>query len=242
MKAVILNSGFGSRMKDFTKTKHKSMVEVKPGKMLIIDQIEKLASFGIRDYVITTGHLNELLEDTVKEAFGEEYHFTFVFNPVYRETNYILSLYLAREYLNEDLLLLHGDLYFTNIVLKELLEMKSSCVVVDTTLPQPEKDFKAKIVEGKVRRVSTTLTGIDAYALQPLYKLMKKDSLVWKQQIEVFAKQDKIKVYAEEALNVELDKNTIDLYPLDIKGQLCMEVDTLEDLELLKKRIQEEQE
>ena len=38
--------------------------------------------------------------------------FTFVENPIYDKTNYIYSMYLAREYLKDDILLLHGDLVF----------------------------------------------------------------------------------------------------------------------------------
>ena len=46
-------------------------------------------------------------------------------NPVYDKTNYIYSIYCAREALAEDdILLMHGDLVFENMVLDQVIESK----------------------------------------------------------------------------------------------------------------------
>ena len=51
-------------------------------------------------------------------------------------------------------------------------------------------------------------------------------------KIKKFCEINKTNVYAEDALNQILDEFLIE--PLDLKGLLCMEVDTKEDLKKVK--------
>ena len=238
MRALILNSGTGSRMGELTKDKHKSMVEIKEGLPLIVYQIETIAASGIDDFIITTGAMSEKLIHCIHHYFGNRYRFEFVYNDKYNVTNYIYSIYLALSYLDDDVLLLHGDLYFTRPMLAQMLAAKESCVVVDTTLKQPEKDFKAHIEGEKVTQIATCIFGANCYACQPLYKLLRADWRIWADAIAAFCAAGKTGVYAEEALNTILDRFA--LKPFDVKGGLCTEIDTPEDLSVLKKRLEYE--
>lgn len=238
MQAIILNSGLGSRMGGLTENKHKCMVEIEQGTPLIYHQLSILSQAGITDFVITTGYMSDQLIAYINSHFGERLHITFIDNPLYATTNYIYSICLALEQLQgEDLLLLHGDLYFDNRVLSAIFAARTSSVVVDSTLPLPEKDFKAEIEGGYVKRVATYINNENCVACQPLYKLNKNDWEIWSKAIEQFCDDGKTNVYAEEALNSVL--NNIKLTPVDLQGQLCMEVDTPEDLALLQSRIKE---
>lgn len=232
MQALILNSGLGSRMGSFTIDKHKSMMEISSDLPLVVYQIKAIASLGITNFVITTGHMQYKLEKLIHEWFGCKYSFKFIYNPEYKATNYIYSIYLALGELNDDLILLHGDLYFTKNALSQMLYETKSVVVIDSTLPRPEKDFKARLYNDKVRQIATYLDDNDCVACQPLYKLNKTDWLAWADAIRTFCDEGKTGLYAEEALNTIL--HIIDLYPFDLKGELCMEIDTPEDLSLLR--------
>ena len=214
------------------------MVEIKENLPLIIYQIETIAAAGISDFVVTTGSMSEKLTYCIEEHFGCRYSFEFIHNDKYDSTNYIYSIYLALSYLNDDLLLLHGDLYFTPQILSQILEVKESCVIVDTTLKQPEKDFKARIEGKAITQIATSIFEHNCYACQPLYKLYQPAWKLWANAITEFCAVGKTGIYAEEALNTVLDK--LVLKPLDVKGDLCMEVDTPEDLSLLKKRLEHE--
>lgn len=235
MQAVILNSGRGSRMKSLTEDKHKSMVEIKKDLPLIVHQIQVLANCGIRDFIITTGYMADKLQDCVKKHFKDKYHFTFVYNQKYEETNYIYSLYLVKDLINSDILLLHGDLYFTEDIITDMQREKENYMVIDTTLPLPEKDFKARVDGDRIIQIGTYVEGKDCYACQPLYKLQKGFFDYWMEEIKRFCMEGKDKVYAEEALNHKLQ--VMQLCPYDLKGRLCMEVDTEEDLQLLQSKI-----
>lgn len=236
MQALILNSGLGTRMGFLTEDKHKSMVEVEEGLTLITYQLKTLSQMGITDFVITTGHMKNQLMGHIDDQFSGKLNIRFIDNIDYATTNYIYSIYLALGELTDDILLLHGDLYFDKSIIRDMIAMNQSTVVVDTTIPIPEKDFKAELHEGYVRKIATYINTETCVSSQPLYKLHYKDWEIWKDAIKKFCDEGKRDVYAEEALNTVLG-NRIRLKALDLQGKLCMEVDTADDLMVLKSKI-----
>ena len=164
------------------------------------------------------------------------FHYTFVKNPIYDKTNYIYSIFCARDYLDDDILLMHGDLVFENEVLDRVLASLSSCMTVSSTLPLPEKDFKARIADGKVMAVGVDIFN-EAVEAQPLYKLKKDDCKVWLDKIAEFCEEGNTGVYAENALNV-LD-GAANIYALDVENLLCAEIDNPEDLAVVSARLKE---
>lgn len=227
MKALILNSGIGKRMGELTKTKNKCMAQIGKDTTIIDWQLQMLSKTGIRDVVITTGPFVEQLTEYVVSRYPE-IHFTFRNNPLYDQTNYIYSIALAADALEGDILLMHGDLVFEESVLRDILEAKTSVMVIDKTLPLPEKDFKAVVPDSKIEKVGIEFFE-QAYAAQPLYKLLKHDWSLWLANIERFCRDGIRDVYAEHALN-EISEQ-LELYPFDVCGRICTEVDNLEDLQ-----------
>ena len=236
MKALILNSGLGHRMGVITKEHPKCMTEISAHNTILSRQLRQLVSFGIKDVVITTGYYDKVLVDYC-DALHLPLHFTFVNNPIYSQTNYIYSIYCAKEYLkDDDIILMHGDLVFENLVMEAVIESPVSCMAVSSTLPLPEKDFKAVIKDGRIDKVGIVFFD-NAMAAQPLYKILKNDWLVWLNNIERFCENDNRKCYAENAFNEVSDQCKI--YPCDVKNMLCAEIDTPEDLEVVSKKVAE---
>ena len=177
MKALILNSGMGTRMGVLTSEHPKCMTEVSPTETILSRQLHMLAEAGIGEAVITTGCFDAVLMQYCR-SLHLPLRLTFVHNPLYRETNYIYSIDCAREHLDDDILLLHGDLVFENEVLDRVLACEGSCMTVSSTLPLPEKDFKAVVRGGEVVRVGVEFF-TDAMAAQPLYRLAREDWRRW---------------------------------------------------------------
>ena len=234
MKALILNSGLGSRMGALTSEHPKCMTEISPQETILSRQLHQLADAGIREVVITTGLFRDALI-AYCESLDLPLSFTFIHNPDFRETNYIYSIYCARAELDDDILLMHGDLVFENEVLDRLLACGTSCMAVSTTQPLPEKDFKAVVKDGKVQKVGVGFFD-GAVAAQALYRFRKADWRKWLDSICAFCEAGNRRVYAEEALNA-LD-GAADLYPLDMQDLLCAEVDDPQDLETVSKRLE----
>lgn len=195
-----------------------------------------LASFGIEEVVMTTGYYDQILVDYC-DALHLPLKFTFVNNPEYATTNYIYSIYCAKEQLKDDnIILMHGDLVFESQVMEAVIDSPVSCMAVSSTQPLPEKDFKAVIKNGQIEKVGIDFFD-DAMAAQPLYKILKEDWQIWLSQIEKYCETDNRKCYAENAFNVVSDQCKI--YPCDVKDMLCAEIDTPEDLEVVCKRVKE---
>ncbi len=235
MKALILNSGLGSRMGDITSNTPKCMTEIGKNETILSRQLKQLSDAGITEVIITTGYYDKVLMTYCSEI-DLPMHFTFVKNPIYDKTNYIYSIYCAKDYLDEDLILMHGDLVFESEVLGKIIESKSSCMVVSSTVPIPEKDFKAQIDQGKVLKVGVDIFN-DVLAAQPLYKLNNKDWKKWLENIVNYCENGNRCVYAENALN---DLNgEANIYAVDVKNLLCAEIDTPEDLVIIKSKLKE---
>lgn len=234
MKALILNSGIGSRMGVLTSEHPKCMTEVSSQDTILSRQLRQIAEAGIEEVVMTTGLFDSVLVNYCR-SLELPLHITFIKNPVYQKTNYIYSIYCAREHLKgDDVLLMHGDLVFENSVLDAVLACETSCMTVSSTLPLPEKDFKAVIQEGRITKVGIEYFN-DAMAAQPLYQLKKEDWNVWLKKIIEYCEAQKVTCYAEHAFNEVSDQCKI--YPLDVRDELCAEIDNPEDLAVVSEKI-----
>ena len=233
MKALILNSGMGSRMGVLTSEHPKCMTDVSATDTILSRQLKQIAKAGIKEVVMTTGLFDQVLVDYC-HSLNLPLQFTFVKNPIYRETNYIYSIYCAKDVLDDDILLMHGDLVFEDSALDMALASKESCMTVSSTLPLPEKDFKAVIEDGRITKVGIEFFD-SAMAAQPLYKLNREDWRVWLSEIIAFCESDQRKCYAENAFNRVSDKCRI--YPVDVRDTLCSEIDNPDDLAVVSARV-----
>ncbi len=226
MKALILNSGLGSRMGVLTSEHPKCMTEINGNETILSYQLKQLEDMGISDIVITTGKFDQVLVDYCN-SLDLDVNITYVKNPVYDKTNYIYSIYCAREYLDDDIILLHGDLVFEKTVLYDVIDSKESCMVVSSDAPLPRKDFKAVVIGDRIEKIGTEFFD-NAVAAQPLYKINREDWNVWLGRIIRFCEADNVNCYAENAFN-EVSEDCV-IKPFDIGKRLCNEIDSPEDL------------
>lgn len=233
MKALILNSGLGSRMGVLTSEHPKCMTEISATDTILSHQLKQIVAAGITEVVMTTGLFDTVL---VNYCYSLDLPLKYIFvnNPVYRETNYIYSIYCAREYLDDDVLLMHGDLVFENEVLDKVMDNAESCMTVSASLELPEKDFKAVVHFGHIEKVGIEFFN-DAVAAQPLYKILKEDWKHWLQKIADFCEKGNVKCYAENAFNEVSDRCRI--VPLDVGTMLCSEIDNPEDLAVVSAKL-----
>ncbi len=227
MKALILNSGLGSRMGEKCKDGPKCMTMIDENDSIVSRQLRLLAEAGVTEVIMTTGAYADKLENYCR-SLRLPVSFRFVYNEAYAETNYIYSIFHAGEFLKgDDILLIHGDMVFEPHILDEMIVQPYSCMAVSSSVELPEKDFKAVLSDGNIVRI-----GVDFFAgavtAQPLYKLKQKDWLSWLEQICIFCKNGDTKCYAENALNKIL--NELELKAYDVGLSLCSEIDNEEDL------------
>lgn len=235
MKALILNSGMGTRMGVLASEHPKCMTEITAKDTILSRQLRLLVDVGIKEVVMTTGPFDGALVEYCR-CLDLPLDITFVRNPAYDKTNYIYSIYCAKQYLVDDFLLLHGDLVFDVEVLERMVEREGSCMAMSSTLPLQEKDFKAVVRDGKVIKVGVDLSN-DVVAAQALYKLERDDWRLWLSKIVEFCEAGNTNVYAEDALN-ELG-GSANISALDVGGLLCSEIDDVDDLAVVRARLRE---
>lgn len=225
MKAIILAAGAGTRLRPATNDIPKVLVEV--GGISILDhQLSALLKHGIDQVIITTGPFREKLEKHVKR--NSRVSAQFVHNPIYDSTNNIYSLWLARDLIADDVLLLHGDLLFDDVLVSRLVETAGDSVLVNRTIEPPEKDFKALVQNDRIVTIGVDIQGAEAYFCAPMYRFSRDTMRLWLREIDAFIRRGEVECYAETALN-EIS-GRIHLRPLYF-DEFCMEVDTIEDLE-----------
>jgi len=236
MKGIILASGIGKRLRPLTYEIPKPLIKIIEDKTILDYQIDNLIGCGIRNIIITTGPFEDKIKMHVKEKYPD-LKVSYVNNPKYETTNYIYSIWLTKGLIDDDIILLHGDLLFDKKLLEKLINEKcENCVLVNRNIKPPEKDFKAVIENNRVVKIGVEFSGENAFFSAPLYKFSNSDFLCWLDEVERFIKKGDIKRYAEDAFNKISDK--IVLHPLYFDDELCMEIDTMEDLEIARNLIE----
>ena len=229
MKALILNSGIGERLRPLTEDKPKALIEV-GGKPLLGHQLDNLVECNIRNIIITTGPFENKIKIYVEKEYPDV-NVSYVNNPKYGTTNYIYSMWLTKKITDDDIILLHGDLLFDEKLLNNMINEKyENCVLVNRKIKAPKKDFKAVIENNRVIKIGVEFSGENAFFSAPLYKFSKSGFLCWLEEIDKFIKKGVTKSYAEDAFNKISDK--IMLHPVYFEDEFCIEIDTKEDLEM----------
>jgi len=231
MKVIILNAGIGKRLAPLTNKLPKCLVKISDDNTILDHQLKNIIKFGFRDFIIPTGPFEEQIKNYIKENYPS-IKVQYINNPLYDKTNYIYSLYLAKEIIDDDVLYSHGDLIFSENLVKLLLDSNDSdCVLVNKDIPPPVKDFKATILNDRINKIGVNLFGENTAFLAPLYKLSKEFMIQWLTHIENFVKNNRVNCYAEDALNEILD---ILLLKPCFYNEFCVEIDDHEDLEGVK--------
>lgn len=154
MKALILAAGYGRRLQPVTNEIPKSMVEV-AGRPLLFRTLDHLVALQITEIGIVVGHM----ADVIRTAVGNLWQgipIRYFENPRYLETNNVVSLYEARTFCDEEMLMLECDLCYERSMLEALCAGAGDCDI----LVSP---YNPKTMDGSVVRTA----GDTALALIP---------------------------------------------------------------------------
>lgn len=117
MKAVILAAGKGERLQPLTDYKPKAMLPI-CNKPLIEYQIELLRKHGVEEIAVVVGCLKE--EIKLKDV-------KFYENKLIKGT--ATALYAAKDFIDEDFILVHGDLFFDVANFSEIIKSENAIAV-----------------------------------------------------------------------------------------------------------------
>tara|TARA_B100000700_G_scaffold329508_1_gene451467 strand:+ start:2106 stop:2900 length:795 start_codon:yes stop_codon:yes gene_type:complete len=120
--AVILAAGMGIRLREVIGLCPKGLLEIN-GESLIMRSLQLLGKEGIERVIIVTGFQEFLYHKYLKNN-KKLPKIEFVHSPRYAESGSMHSLFMTKDYLKEDFLLLESDLLYESRALKLLLDFE----------------------------------------------------------------------------------------------------------------------
>lgn len=230
MKAVILAAGMGTRLRPITEKVPKCMVKVNK-ETIIENQINNLIDNGINDILVVGGYKYNTLKEHIERISRS---ISILDNEDYDKTNNMYSLYMAKEFINnEEFILLNGDVFFEKDIIKNLLINNYPDLIVCDNDNYIEESMKITVKDGKIQNISKKISPEESYGTTiDIYKFSSSSAK------KLFAIIDNI-INKEKNLNswseVAIDKlfNYVDFKPLDIDYK-WVEIDNHDDLALAK--------
>lgn len=117
--ALLLAAGTGSRLFPLTKSSPKCLTLVNE-KSILERLVTNLKKQGFKRLVIVTGYQKECIMDYLGSKSGD-ISIEYIHSPLYRTTNNIYSLWMARNVINEPFVLFESDLVLNTSLLDEMI-------------------------------------------------------------------------------------------------------------------------
>lgn len=230
MKAIILAAGIGSRLRPMTNYKPKTLVEVN-GKPMLKYIVDSLVNNDVEEIIVCTGFESRKIVNFCKTEYPYV-DFTFVDNKDFETTNNLYSLYLAREHLTGDFILMNADLVFDSDIIAKLISTPTGSICVDKDR-YLEESMKVTVTEsGLINRISKQVPAEDSYGCSiDIYKLLNDQAeLLRERLIEVIEVKNHRNEWTETLLDTLMSSGALDLYPMDIGTCKWFEIDNYDDL------------
>lgn len=242
MQAIILAAGMGKRLGELTQNNTKCMVKVN-GVTLIERLLHQLESVSIpaplSRIVIVTGYEGQKLRNYIA-TLNIQLPVEYVDNPIYATTNNIYSLYLARDYLQqEDSLLFESDLIFEDAVIDRILQNPyPSLALVDkfeswmdgTVVTLDDEDNIKRFIPGSKFSYKETK---EYYKTVNIYKFSKKFSCShYVPFLAAYSKALGNNEYYEQVLRVIALLDKPEIKALRLNGEAWYEIDDVQDLDI----------
>lgn len=227
--ALLLAAGTGSRLYPLTQKAPKCLTIVN-GRSILERMVSSLDKQGFKRLVVVTGHL----ENHIREFLGNRVGgiaIEYVFSPLYKTTNNIYSLWMAREVIDEPFLLLESDLVFDESLLDAMLHpdriavarmqpwMNGTCVTVN----------RARQVKAFLAGNAGALGGIK-YKTVNIYSISHSSWRAIVKRLDWHISEGKVNGYYETVFAEMVADGSLAFEMVSFDGKPWYEIDNVEDL------------
>ncbi|GBG06363.1 choline-phosphate cytidylyltransferase [Paenibacillus agaridevorans] len=230
MKAILMAAGKGTRISRMIAEVPKSTLPIS-GVPLIRHTVSMLLGEGMEVSVCVGYQSNKIMEAL------EGLPVTFYHNPLYDITNSIVSLWFAKQEINDDMLLLNADVYFSKDILIKMLEDQHEAVVAMDTSRVEVGDYFFKTINGCVKKYGKDLPITERNCEYVGMAKVKKDftETFCRQMDNLIYTQQHGRWWEEVLYTMTADEN---IYTLDVNGLFWSEIDYFDDYERILMHIE----
>jgi len=230
MKAIVLAAGESRRMAAVTRDRPKCLLDV-CGKSLLAHQLDAFRDYGIEDVVVMAGYHEEMVR---RACAGRA---RTILNPIFRTTNSIYSLWLAREEASEGFVLSNGDVLFHPGLLERLLSSHhEDALAISFGETLAEEEMKVRVDGDRIVDINKTMDPKEADGENVgLLKFGPGGSAVLFERLEALISNGVTDKWAPYAFQEILDRRP--LYAVSTAGLPWIEIDFVEDLEMARRTI-----
>ena len=164
MKAIILAAGRGTRLYPYTQYIPKCLLDI-GGNTILEHQLNHIKDCGISEVVIVVGFGFERVENFLRNFDSLGMKIKTLYNPFYQTTNSLISLWIARGEMNEDIVVMNGDDVFEIDVLDKALSLSNEkiCLPIKRKRTYEDEDMKVNLDKERIVDISKSIvTNISA--------------------------------------------------------------------------------
>ncbi|MBQ7384045.1 MAG: NTP transferase domain-containing protein [Clostridia bacterium] len=219
-RAIIMAAGLGNRMKPLTLKTPKPLVKVN-GVRMIDTVVDALHANGINEIYVVVGHLKEQFYQWAQDKEG----IRIIENPYYNICNNISSLYVAREHI-EDCIILDGDQIIYN---QSILAPQFTLSGYNAVWCEGETDeWLMKLEDGVVKSCSRT-GGAHGWQLYSISRWTSEDGKKLKKHLEYEYERGNKDIYWDDvAMFCHFDEYTLGIREMQ-SGDI-VEIDGIDEL------------
>ena len=227
MKAIIMAAGVGKRLQALNINKPKCLITV-GSETLIRRSVNLLINKGISDITVIVGFMAHLIRN---ELSNDVAYFE---NPDFHSTNSIKSLWYARDLLEDNVLLLNGDLYYEHSILDYAINQTNAVVMLADSTRINNADYRFGFIGDQINRFGKHLTNQETDGeYVGIVRIDQCFIKTFKQTLEEMITAGKSNIWWEDVLYSFISKQ-VPIHFFDVAGTFWSEVDTLQDYNYLQ--------
>ena len=227
MKAIIMAAGVGKRLHALNIKKPKCLISI-GSTTLIRRSVNLLVSKGISDITVIVGFKGHLIRNELNNdvAYFE--------NPDFHSTNSIKSLWYAKDLLEDNVLLLNGDLYYEHAILDYAINQTNPVVMLADSTRIDNADYRFSFSDDQIDQFGKHLTNQETDGEYiGIVRIDKCFIKTFKQTLEEMITAGKSNIWWEDVLYSFIAEQ-IPIHYFDVAGTFWSEVDTLQDYNYLQ--------
>lgn len=219
-------AGVGSRLKEINGDKPKCLIEA-DGVTLISRSVSLLERRGVADITVITGYKSELIHQELQSRV------TYLHNPFFEVTNSIASLWLAKELLCDDVILMNADLYYEMAVLDTAIAQTDHAVMLSDRTRIDDADFRFSVRGNRILKAGNNLANEETDCeYVGIVRIDKCFINVIRRRLEEMIDLGDFRNWWEGVLYSILDDG-VGIFHKDVEGAFWTEVDHVGDYDRL---------